>query len=226
LVKATNWLNEAQLKEVEAAVVAAEKTTRCEFVCAVATRSAPYERAIRWWSLVGAVLGLWLAGTLDHVGHDPGDWTDLHEIRFVPALLGVTLGFLLMSALTQRVPPLLMMILNPRERQSSVERAATQLFGRHKVSHTEERVGLLLYVSLAERKFVVLADRAVHQVLGVEGIAALTALGAEQLSRGEKQQAFVKCLAEATNRLKDEFPFHEGDQNELQDQVLAIHPFP
>lgn len=226
MVNALTWLSETERKEVEKAVEQAEKVTRCEFVCALATRSSPYHSALRWWSLVGAVVGLLCIGTLDHLRNAAGDWAHINSIAFVPALLGIIGGFLLVPSIANRIPKLVFMFVSQERQAVAVNRAVSFLYGEHEVSHTEERVGMLLYLSLAERKFVLLADRGVLKVLGQDGLEELTKAATDSLARGEHGKAFITVLQSATERLKGEFPYLEGDQNELSDRLLAIHPHP
>ena len=226
MVNALTWLSQAEREEVEEAIKQAEKSTRCEFVCALATRSSSYLSAVRWWSLVGAVVGLLCVGTLDHIGHAAGDWAHINSIAFVPALVGIIGGFLLVPTIINRLPRLLFMFVSEEHRSAAVDRAVSLLYGKHEVSHTEERVGMLLYLSLAERKFVIMADRGIVKVLGQDGLEELTKEATESLARGEHGKAFIKVLQSATERLKGDFPHLEGDQNELSDHLLAIHPHP
>lgn len=225
-MSAQTWLDDTGKKEVEEAIVKAETDTCCEFVCAISSRSAAYESGTRWWSLVGAVLGLLLVATLAHMREPVGDWAHLNTTPFVPSLFGLISCSLVLGIIAQRWPTLLFMFVNKALRDQAVERAASYLFGKHKVSYTEDRVGVLIYLSLAERQLVVLADRAVSQKLGPEGLAELTKIGTDQLSQGDRASALTSVITSAVERLKDDFPGHSDDTDELKNEVLLIHPFP
>lgn len=211
---------------MEKAVKQAEDVTRCEFVCAVASRSDAYERGIKWWSLLGVVFGLLAANTASQVGHASGDWEYLSSMDFFTALVGSLAGFFLFGLLAHRIPAMLFLFVGEKQKSMAVEKSAAYLFGKHKVSHTEERVGVLIYLSLAERKLVILADRAVKDFLGAKGIAELVAVGGEQLKAGRKDEALIKTLEAAAEKLLDEFPGHEHDVDELANHVLTVHPYP
>ncbi len=225
-MNATEWLQSDGAKAIEQAIQKAETETRCEFVCAVATRSAPYAKSGYFWSLVGAVFGFLLGGSLAHGGHSAGSWDYLHTVPVAQSLFGMIVGFLAATLLALRYPWLGPPFVSKEAQAQAVERAAAYLFGKHQVSHTEERVGVLLYLSLSERQFVVLADRAVKKVLGEEGLAQLIKTGTSELAAGQKAPAFVKTLEAAAAALEDDFPRPEDDENELSDQIIVIHPYP
>lgn len=226
MVTGQNWLSSEEQKKLEDAISEAENETCCEYLFAVATRSGAYDRPAGWWSLVGSLLGLIVAATVDHAGHAPGDWAHLHTVPFFTALLGVLGGFLAFSLISRALPMLLLLFASRKEELEAVEKAAAHLFGKHKISHTEQRNGILFYISLAERKLVVLADRAANNTLGAEGLAAVTQAGTEALAAGKRGEAFLSTLAEAKERLKESFPGHPEDENELENHILQIHPFP
>ena len=226
MVNAKNWLTEEGRKEIENRIQQAETETTCEFVCAVASRSSAYHKAASWWGLLGACIGLLLAGTVSHLGHDSGNWDYLQSISFFPALVGLVLGFLLLHLSADHFPALLTMFVKKSEMAQAVERSAAYLFGKHKVSHTQERNGVLIYLSLSERNLVVLADRGAAEALGTEGLEKLKKTGTEALAQGEREKAIIKTLEEASNLLKEQFPGSEQDSDELQNQVLSIHPYP
>lgn len=225
-MRASNWLDIEGAREVEGAIERAETETRCEFVCAVATRSAAYSKTGYIWSLLGAVSGFLLASSLSHGTQQAGSWDHLHNIPLTESLIGVVLGFLVATALALRHPWVRPPFVSKATQAEAVQRAAAFLFGKHRVSHTEERVGVLLYLSLAERKFVVLADKAARAALGDEGLAELTKVATQELAQKKRGSAFVKALEVAAQRLKQTFPYQEGDQDELSNQILLIHPHP
>ena len=179
-----------------------------------------------WWSLLGAVIGLFTAGTLSHMGQEVGDWEHLHSASLFPSLAGVILGFLFGRIIANHISGLLLMSSSEKERAQAVERSAAYLFGKHRISYTEERVGVLIYISLFERQLVVFADRAAANALGAEGLAKLRNLGKELLAKGERATAITKTIEAAATDLKDHFPGHEADLNELKDHVVEIHPWP
>ncbi len=226
MVTGANWLSQEERQDLKSAIAEAEKETCCEYLMAVATRSAAYDRAAGWWSLAGALFGLVLAGSVDHLNHPVGDWSHLASVPFFSAFLGVVGGFLAFSLISRSLAPMLLLFATRSEQDVAVEKAATHLFGKHQISHTDQRNGVLFYISLAERKLVVLADRGAKEVLGTEGLAEITARGTQALAEGKHGEAFQLALQETKARLKEAFPGHPDDQDELENHVLGIHPFP
>lgn len=225
-MKATDWIPLEKCRELEQAIAQVEGQTECEFVCAVATRSSAYESATKWWSLLGALFGVLAMGTIAHANQPTGDWMQLDSLPLVPSILGLLLGFVTIAAGVHRLPALLMLFTTEAEKRKCVERAAGLLFCKHGVSHTVNRVGVLFYISLAERKFVVIADRAANECLGPDGVAKLVEAGTRKLAEGGRAEAFQSCLQLAGEMLQETFPCKPDDQNELQNHLVVVHPFP
>lgn len=225
-MRAQSWIALSGCQALEKAIESAESRTECEFVCAVATRSSAYEASVRWWSLLGAVVGVLTAGSLIHHGQDSGSWAPLDTLQLTPTLFGLVLGFLGLGALARRSSRLLLMFTSSQERETAVARSAGFVFSKHHVSHTENRVGVLLYVSLAERELVVIADRAVHDHLGQENLRQLVKAGTERLARGERELSLIEVVNRAVDLLESKFPHLETDQNELKNHLVCIHPHP
>ena len=226
MVNARRWLGAEGTRAVEDAVRQAERATACEFVCAVASRSSAYFRVSTTWTLVGSILGFLWAALVASWSSQAGSWEVVHHVSTQWSLLGIVLGFFSGWWVAQGLVPGWSFLYKPSDVESRVQTAAWSLFGHHKVSHTDEGVGVLVYLSLLERRLTVLADRGAYRVLGEDGLVALRDLGLASLKEGAKAEALIAVLRSASERLATAYPYQQADQNELTDHVLFVHPFP
>lgn len=86
------------------------------------------------------------------------------------------------------------------------------------ITHTQGRTGVLIYLSLEDRRVAVYGDAAVHSVIGDDGWTKACA----QLQARFKQGDFVGAICEAIHSLapilSEHFPPHAENPNELPDE--------
>jgi len=224
-MNAKRFLSKRERKTLEEAVAAAEQRTAAEFVCAVATESGRYDRAE---SLVGLAVGL--VGLA--VVHFAFTWTpsdSWFESRAVPLALqaaAVVAGFVLGSVLASFSHALRRLFVSASELEAEVERAASHVFAVGRLASTRQRGGVLVYVSVFERRVVVLADSGAARLLGEDGIDALRNLATERLTRGKRLEAFTDTVGAAAERLAPALPAEAVNPDELPDALLVFHPRP
>ena len=188
MVDARDWLTQAQREDVAEAIEKAEGRTSGEFLCVVATESGRYDRAESIVGLLLAILGMLAAQMVGShfLSSAPGSWAPGGLVGEGWLILGVVLGFVFGTWLAGRIPRLRRPFIGKRLIAQEVERAASHLFHLHQLAKTEKRVGVMVFISLFERRVVVRADQAAFEVLKEEGLADLRDLALEQL-RPEKE---------------------------------------
>ena len=87
------------------------------------------------------------------------------------------------------------------------------------VNETEERTGILLFVSLMEHRAVVLADRSIADTVEAEEWQALVDLMIKGVKRGDLSGGFVAAIERCGDILSGHFPIAENDSNELRDHL-------
>ncbi|MBI1944149.1 MAG: hypothetical protein HYS27_00565 [Deltaproteobacteria bacterium] len=186
---------------IEAAVKAAERGTRGEIVVAVTRQSDAYGGprlafafAIGLLAVVGALM------------LDAPSWL----VALAWPLAGV-LGF----AVTL-VPAVGRAIVPDDEVEAEVLESAKAAFFDHGVHRTADRAGVLVYLSLLERRVVVLADSGVHAVVGEQGWQAHVAAIVASMREGHPE-ALAGVVAAVGAVLVEHFPARPGDVNELPD---------
>jgi putative membrane protein len=85
---------------------------------------------------------------------------------------------------------------------------------------TRDSIGILLFVSLIERRAVVLADQGIVAKLPSETWDQVCKILVEGSKRKNMEQAFVDAINTCANLLAPHFPRKDNDQNELKDQLI------
>lgn len=222
---AERFLGEDDTDAVREAIEDVEDRTSAEFVCAVATESDRYDRAE---SIAGLALGL-LCLALVHAGHDSwvvtsGSWEPTGGVHLGWLAGAVVAGFLVGSVLASYWHGLRRMLVRPSHLHGAVERAGWRIFGMNRLSSTEDRAGVLVYVSLFERKVAVLADEGARDVLGDETIEELRDIAVERLRDDRPRDTFIDTIERAADELEERLPADERNPDEVRDRVLQFHP--
>jgi uncharacterized membrane protein len=111
--------------------------------------------------------------------------------------------------------------LGERRAKSAVETVARAVFYDRGIAHTHRRAGILVFVSTFERKVAVLRDVGVDAaLLGEPWVTATRALE-DAVAKGLDFERFVAALRSLGPVLARALPHHEGDVNELPDEVDA-----
>jgi putative membrane protein len=103
---------------------------------------------------------------------------------------------------------------------ASVMRRAQLEFYQSKIKATEKRTGVLLFVSLLERRAVVLADEAVSSQFAPETWDQILGGLIDQVKAGDLAGGFVYAIARLGDQLTEKFPGGEKTVNELPDALI------
>ncbi len=107
-----------------------------------------------------------------------------------------------------------------REIDAEVEEAAVTSFFQKGVYRTRDETGILIFISLFERRVWVLADRGINRKVAQDqwdGIVARIIDGIRQQRAG---QAICAAVAEIGELLAAHFPIREDDRDELTNLIV------
>lgn len=215
-----NALDFAQGKAaVEDAVKRAEAKTSAEVVCVVATESGRYDRAESLAGLALALTGLVLADAAWQAGMSDGAWS--HGAPLWVLAAGVAAGFVLGTVLASFVPPLRRLIVSRTELDEEVEAGADRAWVRSRVGSTKARTGVLVYVSLFERRVVVRLDEAVKDPAFA---AALCEKAVAGLKAGKREAVLVELIDATADALAGKLPPAAQRSDELPNHLVTLHP--
>ena len=119
--------------------------------------------------------------------------------------------------------PLLRVALIPRAlRRAAAHRVAMEQFMIRGVAHKNERTGVLIFVSLAERYARIIADEGIAaRVPQTEWQRAIDALIAS-VTNGRIADGFIAAIDVCGNVLATNFPRSETSRDELPDRIYLI----
>jgi putative membrane protein len=128
--------------------------------------------------------------------------------------------FPLARLLVPRSPALLRLFLRKERAEAEVERAAFTHFYTAGLQATRDATGVLIYISVLERKVWVLGDRGINEKIPPQTWQDTV----RRLTAGikEKRQGAALCAAieEIGGHLRTHFPPKSDDRNELRDLII------
>ncbi len=207
--RAEGVLSEDDLQALRAAVAAAERRTVGEILPVVLERSDRHPEACWLATLSTALIG--------SVGLAPWLPWDQPALLLAAQLALGALGY----ASARLLPDFQRVFVSEARARETAEEQAFQEFHRHDLAHTEARTGILLFVSLLERRALVLADEGIHARVAPETWARTNELVLEGLRRGSLRDGLLAGIASAGAVLAEHFPFTDGDRNEIPDRVVV-----
>lgn len=209
------FVSQAEQEAVEACVREVEARTRGEIAVMLVPASDTYPMA----ALLGAAalsfpaaLALTpLIGGLVWAG--PANlWV------FLSLLLPLFLGF---HQLVGRMPLLKRLFVRPGDMEEEVAEAAHVAFCRKGLYRTREETGVLLYVSLFERRVHVLGDRGIHAAVTGKDWEEVVAEVTGAIKEGRAAEGICRAVQLVGRILEKTFPPRPGDRDELENVLVG-----
>ena len=221
-------MTDADRTRVAAAVTAAEAGTSGEIVTILAARSDPYaDVALAWSALVALAALLVLAWAPDFYLHlydrITGAWVQgwTPGRLFGAAAFIATLKFAGMWAILLWRPLRLALTPGPI-RHARVHARALAAFRMGAERRTTGRTGILIYLSLAERRAEILADEAIAAKVPAEVWAEALAPMLAELKANRLAEGLVAAIERVGAVLAEHMPRAENDINELPDRLIEV----
>lgn len=211
---AQSFLTQAEQDQVSEVVREVEKTTSGEIVPMLVTRSHDYPMAT---TLCTLILSLPLALLLTHL---LGSYLWLGSQNMWLLLIFFILLGLGLWPMIARLPRLQYYFLNPREVEREVREGAIAAFYAEKLYKTAEENGILLYISVLERKVWILADAGIDAKIDPDTWKAVVDKLTEGIRREQRCQAICSAIRETGNILRHHFPYQRGDSDELHNLII------
>lgn len=210
---AQQFLTQAEQQRVREAVQEAEKRTAGEIVVMVVSASHHYPMA----GVRGALLALAPALALTPL---IGGWLWLgHANLWVFLALAAVLGPA-GAALVGRIPSLKRLLATRSEIDEEVREAAVSCFFNNRLYCTRDQSGVLVFISLLERKVWVLADKGIAERVGQDVWDQTVATITEGIRRRRACPAICAAVERVGRLLADHFPPRPDDTDELKGLIL------
>jgi len=208
------FLSDADRAAIAAAVETAEKRTSGEIVPVVVSTSYHYPMADAIGGIALALPAAFLLTPLVGGWFWIGTWN-------LGVFLGLfTLLFIAGQAIVRRSLVLKRFFISNREIDAEVEEAATICFFKNNLYRTREETGVLIFISLFERRVWVLADRGINRKVTPGQWDEIVAL----IVQGIKQKRGVEAICTAVEKvgtvLAEHFPVREDDRDELTNLIV------
>lgn len=221
-------LSEIDRDGVATAIAAAEATSSGEIVAVTTPISDSYHDVALHWALIAlfAVLA-WAAwrpsALLWWYGLSVGGWSDAPTLSQLLTLLLVLAALkFIVALLILRWMPLRLFLTPGATKHRRVRRRAITIFKAAAERRTTGRTGVLIYLSLAERRAEIVADEAITAITAPDVWGeALTALLVE-VKQGRFAEGIVAAIDRVGAVLAEHFPHLPDDSNEIPDKLIEL----
>lgn len=221
-------LSDADRQKVAAAIAKAEANSSGEIVAVATPISDPYHDVALHWALIPlfAVLAWaawrptalvwWYEFLFGGWSPDP-TLSELLTLLMVFAALKFTVALLILKWM-----PLRLALTPAATKHRRVRRRAITVFKAAAESRTTGRTGVLIYLSIAERRAEIVADQAILAVTddhtwGEAMIALIT-----QVRDGHPADGIVAAIERIGAVLAEHFPRSADDVNEIPDALIEL----
>ncbi|MDH7913260.1 TPM domain-containing protein [Winogradskyella sp. SYSU M77433] len=106
-----------------------------------------------------------------------------------------------------------------RTTDKDVYERTLDVFHLLKMDNTKERNGVLIYVAVDDKAFVIFGDEGINNIVGSEFWNSTRDKIASQFKLGKFKQGLVDGITEAGRVLSTHFPWHHNDTNELDNTI-------
>lgn len=221
-------LTEEDHAKVSAAIAAAEAQSDGEIIAAVTDTSDSYhDVALHWAVLVLFAVLAWAAicpscleWWLDlFLGGWRAETTQRELLTFlmVLAVLKFTVVLLIL-----RYRPLRLLLTPSATKERRVRRRAISIFKAGTEWRTVGRTGVLIYLSMGERRAEIVADEAITKVTTPETWGEAMAALLVEVKAGRPGDGIVAAIEQVGAVLAEHFPRSVTDTNEIPDKLIEL----
>jgi putative membrane protein len=208
------FLTRAEQERISATVQQMEQETSGEIVPMVVSASHSYPSAVIYGAAIlalpPALLLMPLVGGLF--------WLGSQNVWIFLVLFLLFHG--VFYHLVQRLTWLKHLFLSTRQIEAEVEEAALTSFFTEKLYRTREANGILIFISLLERKVWVLADSGINARIDPRQWQEIVTLITEGIKEKRQCEAICAAIVETGKILKTHFPIEKNDKDELHNLIL------
>lgn len=202
------FLSPDEVERINKAVAEAESRTSGEIVPMVVGASDDYPHLPYIGGVLGLILAVAVVILLAGVPR-PETW--------VPVLMAGFMGGYILFGL---IPGLRRLALSREKAEEEVLERALRAFHQHGISRTRDRTGILILVSLFERRVQVLADEGIHSKVTPDIWNEVVEIILEGIRCGQAGDAFCRAIKRCGDLLARHFPIAPDDRDELPNRII------
>ncbi|MCU0822184.1 MAG: TPM domain-containing protein [Spirochaetes bacterium] len=205
---AANFLTESEKKKIIDAVNKIEKITSGEVVPMVVSSSYHYP--------VANILGSFIISMIISMAA-----VFIFKNQYLWLFLSVFMvSFVVFHEVIKSVPVLKRLFISDKEINEEVEEAAITSFCNKGLSNTRDRTGVLIFISVFERKVWVLADSGINKKVTEDTWQNIVDIIINGIKNGQQGDSIVKAISMVGEILMSHFPVREGDEDELSNLII------
>jgi putative membrane protein len=211
---AQKFLSDDERTRVSEAVKAAEKLTAGEIVVMIISASYHYPMS----NAIGAAFfALPLALIFTTL---TGEWLWIGDQNMWLFLGCLTVLFILFHEIIKRCAWLKRCFISEREFKEEVEEAAITHFFKQGLYRTRDETGVLVLISVFERKVWVLADRGINEKVQAGQWDDIVKIIVDGIKQKRQTDAICEAVEKIGDLLKTHFPIKPDDTDELKNLII------
>lgn len=109
--------------------------------------------------------------------------------------------------------------LEPSTKGMDIFERAMEVFHALKMDNTKQANGVLIYVAVEDRNFVIFGDKGINDVVPGDFWESTKDLIVAHFKNNHFKDGLVEGILKAGEQLQKHFPWDEEDTNELSDQI-------
>lgn len=211
---AERFLSDQDREKIKKEVEEAEKYTSGEIVPMVVSRSYHYPMSD---VIGGFIFALPLSLILTYFA---GGWLWIGNYNMWLFLGIITVLFVIFQQVVKRTESLKSLFISNREIEEEVEEAAITGFFREGLYRTRDETGILLFISVFERRVWVLADRGINEKVKEGQWDDIVKNIIEGIKNRDQADAIRRAVEEVGRILKEHFPVKQDDRDELKNLII------
>ena len=219
---------DADREKISAAIAAAEADSSGEIVVVATPISDAYHDVALHWALVPlfAVLAwaawrptalVWWYNFLFGGWHPDPTQSELLTLLMIFAALKFTIALLILKWM-----PLRLFLTPGATKHRRVRRRAIAIFQAAAAKRTTGKTGILIYLSLAERRAEIIADEAILKVTGDHTWGEAMHALLEEVREGRVGEGICAAIDRVGMVLSEHFPRSADDRNEIPDRLIEL----
>ena len=103
--------------------------------------------------------------------------------------------------------------------KNSPEKRAIEIFNLLKMFSTAQRNGSLIYIAIEDRKFAVIGDKGINEIVPENFWDSIRDQMILNFSKNDYGNGIVEGIKVIGEKLKEHFPYQTNDKNELTDEI-------
>ncbi len=98
-----------------------------------------------------------------------------------------------------------------------------ELFEKLKLQETRQRNGVLFYLAIEEKKFAIIADEGINEVVPANFWDNIKSGMEGKFQQGDIVGGLTQGIWETGQALQEHFPYLDDDENEISDEISTGH---